>query len=101
MKGPEYIQVRLLKSTYDQLQSFSQEEQVKARKRPHAYSHALSKARVSVCDVVDELLCRWYKEQARKRAWMTKRRAKQKVREDQPLLFEIERMVEEGCPNHT
>jgi hypothetical protein len=101
MKGPEYIQVRLLKSTYDQLQAFSEEEQLKARKRPQAYSQALSKTRVSVCDVVDELLCRWYKEQARKRAWMVKRRAKQKPREDQLLLFDMERMVDEGCPNHT
>lgn len=101
MKGPEYIQVRLLKSTYNQLLAFSEEEQRKARRRPHAYSRALTKARVSVCDAVDELLVRQYKEMERKRAWTTKRRAKQKAREDLPISLELDRMAEEGCPNHT
>lgn len=101
MKVERYVQCRLTVDTHTRLTAFLGRLKSKAARAPGKYRPALSRGKVGLSDAIDELIFRLDLEESRKKSYSKGRRRKGRMLGSIFEDPEVQRMIDEGCPNHS
>lgn len=94
-----YTGVRLQRGTHARLQAFLDRLKLKAKANPSKFRPALTAGKIGLGDAIDELLYIVDREEMRKSSYSRSKKKAEKINPAQPLLFDMDRLADDGCPN--